>query len=150
LELTGRAYAQAEKFGAQVMIAKGATKLACDRAPYAVQMEDGGRVAARAVIIATGAEYRKPTLDNLSQFEGAGVYYGATPMEAQLCKGEEVIVVGGGNSAGQAAVLSRGAPDACRYRPRRRAGRHDVALSRSPHRGQPRDCPAYTRRDRRP
>ena len=105
LELTGRAYAQAEKFGAQVMIAKGATKLACDRPPYAVQMDDGARVAARAVIIATGAEYRKPALENLSQFEGAGVYYGATPMEAQLCVGEDVIVVGGGNSAGQAAVF---------------------------------------------
>jgi thioredoxin reductase (NADPH) len=105
LELTGRAYAQAEKFGAQVLIAKGATKLACDRPPYTVQMDDGASVAARALIIATGAEYRKPALDNLSQFEGAGVYYGATPMEAQLCVGEEVIVVGGGNSAGQAAVF---------------------------------------------
>ena len=60
---------------------------------------------ARTVIIATGAQYRKPALDNLSQFEGAGVYYGATFMEAQLCGGEEVIVVGGGNSAGQAAVF---------------------------------------------
>jgi len=105
LELTGRAYAQAEKFGAQVMIAKGATKLACDPPPYAVQMDDGARVAARALIIATGAEYRKPAFENLSQFEGAGVYYGATKMEAQLCVGEEVIVVGGGNSAGQAAVF---------------------------------------------
>ena len=105
LDLTGRAYAQAEKFGAEVMIAKGATKLACDRPPYSVQMDDGARVTARAVIIATGAEYRKPALENLSQFEGAGVYYGATPMEAQLCAGEEVIVVGGGNSAGQAAVF---------------------------------------------
>jgi len=110
LELTGRAYAQAEKFGAQVMIAKGAAKLACAKPPYAVQMDDGTRVAARALIIATGAEYRKPALENLSQFEGAGVYYGATPMEAQLCAGEEVIVVGGGNSAGQAAVfLAQGA-----------------------------------------
>jgi thioredoxin reductase (NADPH) len=62
------------------------------------------RVPARAVIIATGAAYQKPFLDNLSQFEGAGVYYGATFMEAQLCRGEEVVVVGGGNSAGQAAV----------------------------------------------
>ena len=104
-ELTGRAYAQAQKFGAQIMIAKGATGLACDRQPYAVQIDDGTRVPARAVIIATGAEYRKPALENLSQFEGAGVYYGATPMEAQLCVGEEVIVVGGGNSAGQAAVF---------------------------------------------
>jgi thioredoxin reductase (NADPH) len=105
LELTARAYAQAQKFGARIVIAKGAKALACDRPPYAVQMDDGTRVAARAVIIATGAEYRKPALENLSRFENAGVYYGATPMEAQLCAGEEVIVVGGGNSAGQAAVF---------------------------------------------
>lgn len=104
-ELAGRAYAQAQKFGAEVLIAKAATKLACDRQPYAVQMDDGPAVPARAVIIATGAEYRRPAIENLSQFEGAGVYYGATPMEAQLCAGEEVIVVGGGNSAGQAAVF---------------------------------------------
>jgi thioredoxin reductase (NADPH) len=105
LELTGRAFAQAQKFGAQIMIAKGATSLACDRRPYAVQVDGGPRVAARAVIIATGAAYRKPALHNLSQFEGAGVYYGATPMEAQLCASEDVVIVGGGNSAGQAAVF---------------------------------------------
>ena len=104
-ELAGRAYLQAQKFGAQILIAKGATQLSCDRKPYAVQVEDGPRMAARTVIVATGAEYRKPSLDNLSQFEGAGVYYGATFVEAQVCKGEEVIVVGGGNSAGQAAVF---------------------------------------------
>jgi thioredoxin reductase (NADPH) len=105
LDLTGRAYAQAQKFGAQIMIAKAATGLACERQPYGVRIDGGAPVAARAVIIATGAEYRKPPLDNVSQFEGAGVYYGATPMEAQLCLSEEVIVVGGGNSAGQAAVF---------------------------------------------
>jgi thioredoxin reductase (NADPH) len=105
LDLTGRAYAQAQKFGAQIMIAKGATGLACERQPYGVRIDGGPPVTARAVIIATGAQYRKPSLDNVSQFEGAGVYYGATPMEAQLCFGEEVIVVGGGNSAGQAAVF---------------------------------------------
>jgi thioredoxin reductase (NADPH) len=104
-ELTGRAYAQAQKFGAQVLIAKGATQLACGRPTHAVQIDEGSRVPARAVIIATGAEYRRPRLDNLSQFEGAGVYYAAMPMEAQLCVGEDVIVVGGGNSAGQAAVF---------------------------------------------
>jgi thioredoxin reductase (NADPH) len=102
--LAGRAFTQAEKFGAQVLIAKSATRLQCERKPYAIETDDGLKVPARAVIIATGAEYRKPALDNLSQFEGAGVYYGATFMEAQLCRGEEVIVVGGGNSAGQAAV----------------------------------------------
>jgi thioredoxin reductase (NADPH) len=105
LELTGRAYAQAEKFGAQIMIATGATKLACERQPYAVDVGGGSRVQSRALIIATGAEYRKPSLENLSRFEGAGIYYGATPMEAQLCVGDDVIVVGGGNSAGQAAVF---------------------------------------------
>ncbi len=104
-DLAGRAYSQAQKFGAQVMIAKGAAEIVCDRGPYAVRTEDGGRIPARAVIIATGAEYRRPTLENLSRFEGAGVYYGATPMEAQLCVGEEVVVIGGGNSAGQAAVF---------------------------------------------
>ena len=104
-DLSGRAYAQAQKFGAQIVIAKGATALACNGLPYAVQIEAGPRVPARAVIIATGAEYRRLALDNLSQFEGAGVYYSATPMEAQLCVGEEVVVVGGGNSAGTAAVF---------------------------------------------
>ncbi len=104
-DLAGRAYTQAQKFGAQIMIAKAARELACNRKPYAVRIEDGPPVAARAVIVATGAEYRKPSFENLSQFEGAGVYYGATFVEAQMCGGEEVIVVGGGNSAGQAAVF---------------------------------------------
>jgi thioredoxin reductase (NADPH) len=105
LDLTARAYAQAQRFGAQILIAKAATGLACDRQPYSVQIGDGTQIAARAVIIATGAEYRRPPIENLSHFEGAGVYYGATPMEAQLCANEDVIVVGGGNSAGQAAVF---------------------------------------------
>jgi thioredoxin reductase (NADPH) len=104
-DLTGRAYAQALKFGAHLMVARGATTLACDGQRYTVEIDGGPRLAARAVIIATGAEYRKPTLANLSTFEGAGVYYCATRMEAQLCAGEEVVVVGGGNSAGQAAVF---------------------------------------------
>src|SRR6202790_2833557 len=105
LDLTARAYAQAQKFGAQIMIAKGATGLACDRTQYAVNIDGGPRIPARAGIIAPGAEYRRPALDNLSRFEGAGVYYTAMPMEAQLCVGEEVIVVGGGNSAGQAVAF---------------------------------------------
>src|SRR5262249_27436097 len=89
----------------QLMIAKSASKLACERKPYMVAIEDGPRIPARTIIIATGAEYRKLPLDNLQQFEGTGVYYGATFMESQLCRGEEVIVVGGGNSAGQATVF---------------------------------------------
>ena len=104
-ELAARAYNQAQKFGAQLIIAKGATKLTCDHKPYILQIDDGTLLPARTIIIATGAEYRKLALENLTQFEGAGVYYGATFIEAQLCKGEEVIVVGGGNSAGQAAVF---------------------------------------------
>jgi thioredoxin reductase (NADPH) len=107
-ELASRAYAQAEKFGAQMIVAKGATKLTCDRKPYAIEMDNGSRLPARTIIIASGAEYRRLALDNLSQFEGAGVYYSATFMEAQLCSGEEVVVVGGGNSAGQAAVFLAG------------------------------------------
>ena len=104
LELATRAFTQAEKFGAQMMIAKGAVRLRCDQRPYAVEIDDGARVSARTIIIATGAEYRGLPIDNLSRFHGAGVYYFATPMEAQLCKGETVMIVGGGNSAGQAAV----------------------------------------------
>jgi thioredoxin reductase (NADPH) len=103
--LAGRAYTQAQKFGAQVVIAKGAKQLECERKPYAIEIDGSGRVPTRTIIIATGAAYRKPSLENLAQFEGTGVYYGATFMEAQLCRGEEVVVVGGGNSAGQAAVF---------------------------------------------
>lgn len=104
-ELAGRAYAQAQKFGAQMLIAKDAKGLTCDRRPYKVLIGDGESVPARTVIIASGAQYRRLNLENLSKFEGAGIYYGATHLEAQLCNGAEVIVVGGGNSAGQAAVF---------------------------------------------
>ena len=104
-ELAGRAYTQAQKFGAQIMIAKCGKKLACNRKPYVIEMDDGQTVPARAVIIATGAVYRRLSIDNVSKFEGAGIYYGATFVESQLCRDEEVVVVGGGNSAGQAAVF---------------------------------------------
>ncbi len=103
-ELAARAYHQAQKFGAKILISKG-TRLLCNRKPYIVELENGAQIPTRTIVVATGAEYRKPQLKNLSRFEGAGVYYGATFMEAQLCTGEEVIVVGGGNSAGQAAVF---------------------------------------------
>jgi thioredoxin reductase (NADPH) len=104
-ELASRALTQAEKFGAELMIARGARRLSCEKRPYAIEIDDGPPVPARTVVIATGAQYRKLKVPNLDEFEGAGVYYGATPIEAQLCRGEEVIVVGGGNSAGQAAVF---------------------------------------------
>jgi thioredoxin reductase (NADPH) len=103
-ELAARAYHQAQKFGVEMLIAKG-TRLLCGRKPYLVEVENGARIPARTVVIATGAEYRRPPCKDLLRFEGAGVYYGATFVEAQLCRGEEVIVVGGGNSAGQAAAF---------------------------------------------
>ena len=103
-DLAARAYLQAQKFGAHVLIAK-ATRLICDRKPYIIELENGARISTRTVVIATGVQYRKLPVENLSRFEGAGVYYGATFVEAQLCGGDEVIVVGGGNSAGQAAVF---------------------------------------------
>ena len=107
-ELAGRAFTQAEKFGAEVAIARTAAGLRCDVRPYVVELSGGGQIKARAVVIATGVRYRKLPLPELTRFEGAGVYYGATQMEAQLCAGQEVIVVGGGNSAGQAAVFLAG------------------------------------------
>lgn len=103
-ELAARAYNQAQKFGAEILITKG-IRLACDRKPYIVETETGAQIPARSIIIATGAEYRRPKLKDLQYFEGMGIYYGATFLESQFCKGEEVIVVGGGNSAGQAAVF---------------------------------------------
>ena len=104
-DLAARAYAQAIKFGAQLVVAKAGKRLACARRPFAVEIEEGARVPARAVIIATGAEYRRLAVEGLAAFEGAGIYYGATFVEAMLCRDEEVIVVGGGNSAGQAAMF---------------------------------------------
>ena len=104
-ELAARAFAQAQKFGADFLIARHAAKLMCERRPYSIEIEGEQRITARAVIIASGASYRKPDLPRLAEFEGAGIYYGATAMEAQLCAGEDVAIVGGGNSAGQAAVF---------------------------------------------
>jgi thioredoxin reductase (NADPH) len=88
-----------------MLIARNAKGLACDRRPYALKFDDGEKVPARTVVIATGAQYRRLSLENLSRFEGAGVYYVATHLESQLCAGKDVVIVGGGNSAGQAAVF---------------------------------------------
>ena len=104
-ELATRAITQAEKFGAKLMVARNVVRLDCARRPYQVVLDNGNTLPARAVIIATGAQYNKPRIPNLQRFEGQGVYYGATYMESQLCEEEDVIVVGGGNSAGQAAVF---------------------------------------------
>ncbi|MDQ2768687.1 MAG: FAD-dependent oxidoreductase [Gemmatimonadota bacterium] len=104
-ELAARAHTQSQKFGAQLLIAQSATSLSCDRKPYTLEIAEETRISARTVVIATGAEYRRLPIDNIERFENAGIYYGATFIEAQLCRDEEVIVVGGGNSAGQAAVF---------------------------------------------
>lgn len=103
-ELATRALVQAQKFGAHMMIARNVSQLDCAKRPYKVVLDNGAKLPARALIIATGAQYKKPCIPNLERFEGQGVYYGATYMEAQLCEGEDVVVIGGGNSAGQAAV----------------------------------------------
>lgn len=103
MELAGRAYEQATKFGAQVLMGT-ARGLDCAGPPYAIELTNGTRVQTRTIIIASGAQYRKPPLENLARFEGAGVYYAATFVEAQPCAGQDVVIIGGGNSAGQAAV----------------------------------------------
>ena len=110
-ELAARAKAQAQKFGAGFMIARSIARLSGSGPPYEIELDFGEKLLARAIVIATGAQYNRLDLENLEEFEGKGVYYAATFMESQLCGGEQVAVVGGGNSAGQAAVfLSQNAP----------------------------------------
>jgi len=107
-ELAMRAINQAQKFGAEMMVAHDVVRLHCSQRPYQIELDNGTKLTTRSIVIATGAQYNKPEIPNLARFEGVGVYYGATNMEAQLCEREEVIVVGGGNSAGQAAVYLSG------------------------------------------
>jgi thioredoxin reductase (NADPH) len=104
-ELADRAIAQAEKFGARIMVARTVERLNCDSRPYSVTLNDGREISTRTIVLATGAQYNKPALANLEALSGKGIYYNATFMEAQLCAGEQVVVIGGGNSAGQAAVF---------------------------------------------
>ena len=104
-DLATSALTQAQKFGAQIMIAQNASTLRCNQKPFSIETSNGSRILARTVIIATGAKYRKLPLQNLQRFEGRGIYYAATFVESQWCGGEEVMVVGAGNSAGQAAVF---------------------------------------------
>ncbi|UDL94526.1 FAD-dependent oxidoreductase [Lichenihabitans sp. PAMC28606] len=108
--LTGRAYVQAQKFGAEMMIPCPVKSLDCTNASstFALVIDDGAPVCARSVVVATGARYRRPDIPPLATFEGRGVWYWASPIEAQLCAGQDVILVGGGNSAGQAAVFLSG------------------------------------------
>lgn len=104
-ELASRAITQAQKFGAKMMVGHSAVKLKCDKRPYEISLDNGSVLSARAIIISSGAQYKKLDIANLRDFEGQGVYYGATFIESQLCEDDDVIVVGGGNSAGQAAVF---------------------------------------------
>ncbi len=103
-ELADRAVLQADKFGAHISIPTPVTKLTFDKAYSVLELEDGETVAAKCLLIATGAEYRRLEVERCSQFEGRGVYYAATPNEVEMCRGSDVVLVGGGNSAGQAAV----------------------------------------------
>src|SRR6202162_3425256 len=105
--LTGRAYVQAQKFGARMAIPSEVTRLDLTETPVAVHVNDGRRVKASTVVVATGARYRRLNIPNLGDFEGRGVWYWASPIEARLCRDEEIVLVGGGNSAGQAAVFLR-------------------------------------------
>jgi thioredoxin reductase (NADPH) len=103
--LTARALTQAEKFGASIQVAHGAVRLFCEEIPMRIELAGGESVRARAIVIATGAEYRKLDIADIPRFEGVGIYYAATFVESHRCSAEEVIVVGGGNSAGQAATF---------------------------------------------
>jgi len=106
--LAGRAQSQAQKFGARLAIARTVTDVDCSRRPFRLRIAGGEALQARSVVVATGARYRKLTLANYTKYEGQGIHYAATAMEARLCSGEEVAVVGGGNSAGQAAMFLSG------------------------------------------
>jgi thioredoxin reductase (NADPH) len=105
--LTGRAYVQAQKFGARMMIPTEVVRLDQSEAPLALHLNDGRHVKASTVVVATGARYRRLNVPSLADFEGRGVWYWASPIEARLCRDEEIVLVGGGNSAGQAAVFLR-------------------------------------------
>jgi thioredoxin reductase (NADPH) len=108
--LAGRAFTQAQKFGADMMIPMGAKSLDCTRkdGAFALSLDGGDELRSRAVVVASGARYRRPKIENLAKFEGRGVWYWASPVEARLCADQEVALVGGGNSAGQAAVFLSG------------------------------------------
>src|SRR5882762_5113140 len=108
--LAGRAFTQAQKFGADIMIPMAAKSLDCARSDgaFALALDGGDLVRARSVVVASGARYRRPEIENLDKFEGRGVWYWASPIEARLCAEQEIALVGGGNSAGQAAVFLSG------------------------------------------
>jgi thioredoxin reductase (NADPH) len=102
--LAGRAYIQAQKFGAEVAVARTLIALRCSNPFHELELDGGDRIKAHSVVIASGAVYRQPPIEGLDAFEGSGVHYGASHVEAQFCRGKDIVIVGGGNSAGQAAV----------------------------------------------
>lgn len=104
-DLAHRAQVQAQKFGARIIVPRRALRLVTDSRPYVLELDDGARVSARTVVIATGAQYSRLSLADIDRFEGCGVHYAATTLESELCEGDDVVVVGGGNSAGQAAMF---------------------------------------------
>ena len=108
--LAGRAYNQAQKFGAEMMIPVGVKALDCSSpdGAFALATQCGQQLRARSIVVASGARYRRPDIANLDKFDGRGVWYWASPIEAKLCAEQEVVLVGGGNSAGQAAVFLSG------------------------------------------
>jgi thioredoxin reductase (NADPH) len=110
LALTARAFNQAQKFGADIMIPVSVSSLDCERknGAFVLALDCGEQVRARSIVVASGARYRRPVIDRLKEFEGRGVWYWASPIEARLCSGQDVALVGGGNSAGQAAVFLSG------------------------------------------
>src|SRR6195256_2995944 len=104
--LTARAFIQAQKFGAQFAVPVSVVELDCSQPPlHRIALDNGVSVYGRTVVVASGARYRRPEIENLDRFEGTSVSYWATPIEATLCEGREIVLVGGGNSAGQAAVF---------------------------------------------
>jgi len=108
MALMGRAFSQAQKFGVEIAIPDEAVKLECGNDPCHVRLATGERVQARAIVLATGARYRRLGVERLDEFEGVSVHYWASPLEADLCKNADVALVGGGNSAGQAVVFLAG------------------------------------------
>ncbi|MGY3602784.1 MULTISPECIES: FAD-dependent oxidoreductase [unclassified Bradyrhizobium] len=108
--LAGRAFNQAQKFGADILIPVSVRSLDCSKRDglFSIATECGHTLRARSIVVASGARYRRPSIENLEAFEGRGVWYWASPIEAKLCAGQDVVLVGGGNSAGQAAVFLSG------------------------------------------